>query len=81
MAHISESEVLNLIQKALNLKDKKITIDSVMADFTEWDSLGHLGIIVALDKFFSGKVGGIKEIATADSVRKILDILKKHSLI
>ena len=80
MAEISEKEILKVIQKALNLNEGILTVDTGIGDVEEWDSLGHLGILAALDKFFNGKVGSIREIATAKSVRQILQILKKNSL-
>ena len=78
---ISEAEVLEVIQKALGLDAKSITIESSVWNINEWDSLGHLGILTALDAFFEGKVAAIKDMAKADSVRKILHILKNNSLI
>ena len=81
MEKITEEAVLNIIQNALKLKEKRLTVNSSMQDVEEWDSLGHLSILVVLDKFFDGKVGGIKELAGADSIQKILQILKDNSLI
>ena len=82
MVKASEQEVLEIISKALNLKDGKvITSQSSINDVEEWDSLGHLGILSALDKFYNGKIAPIKEVAAADSVEKILQLLKKHSFI
>lgn len=81
MGRISENDIVGLIQDALQPSGKRITIDSTTKDVEEWDSLGHLGVLAALDTFFDGKVGDIKEIGTADSVRKILQILREHSLI
>ena len=43
--------------------------------------MGHLSILSNMDKFFDGKIAPIREMATADSVRKILKILKENSLI
>jgi len=81
MAKITEMDVLEIIQKTLNINKKNLTVESSMRDVEEWDSLGHLGILSALDKLFSGKVANIKDMATADSIRKILQILKDESLI
>lgn len=81
MAKISEKEVLNAIQKALNIDEKLITLESLALDVNEWDSLGQLGILNALDELFAGRIASIKEMANADSVRKILQILKNNSLI
>ena len=80
MVKISEKGILEIIQNVLELEEKNLTIDSSAKDIKEWDSLGHLGILVALDEVFDGKIGEIDEMATADSVRKILEILKGNSL-
>ena len=81
MVKISEKEVLAVIQKALNLDGKLITLESSVRDVNEWDSLGQLGILTALDRTFNGKIASIKELAKADSVKKIIQILKDNSLI
>ena len=81
MEKISEKEVLEVIQKALGLDAKLITSESSVWNVNEWDSLGHLGILTFLDELFGGKIAGIKDMAKADSVRKILQILKNNSLI
>jgi len=81
MTKPKQEEVLRVIKNALDLKDGRLTIDSAVGDLPEWDSLGHLGILSALDKFFEGNVAPIKDMAMADSVRKILKILKENSLV
>lgn len=77
----NEKEVLEIIGKALNFKGKALSLDSSINNVEEWDSLGHLGILSALDKLYNGKIAPIKEMAAADSVEKILQILKKNSFI
>jgi acyl carrier protein len=81
MVNANEEKVLEIIRKALKLGQKPLTLDSGINDIEEWDSLGHLGILSALDKFFNGRIAPIKEIAEADSVAKMLRLLRKHSLI
>lgn len=78
---LNEGDVLKIISKALVFDENKITIDSSSDNVPEWDSLGHLGILVNLDKAFEGKLAKIGDMATADSAREILRILKSHSLI
>jgi acyl carrier protein len=81
MEKISEQEILKLIQKALELEDHSINLESSAEDFEEWDSLGNLSILVALDEALDKKVAPIKEMGEAYSVPKILQLLKNHSLI
>ena len=80
MGKITDSEVIQLVQQALRIKNRNLTLDSSMQNVQEWDSLGHLGILVVLDRFFDGKIAGIKDFVNADSVQKILQILKSNSL-
>jgi acyl carrier protein len=81
MSKVSEKEVLEVIRKALGIKEQLISYDSSAANLVQWDSLGHLGVLTALDVHFSGRIASIKEMAQADSVKKILQILKDNSLI
>ena len=74
----AEHRVIEVISKALKTQVKR---DTKMRDVATWDSLGHLSVLVALDTEFDNKIGGIKEIASADSVQRILDILKKEQVI
>ena len=46
----------------------------------KWDSLGHLSILVALDKKLGGKCKDIRELGTAVSIDKIFNILIDNQL-
>ena len=45
----------------MSINPKKINIDSNSDNTKNWDSLGHLNILVALDSSFGGKISKIKE--------------------
>lgn len=79
MTELNEEKILHIIQDALQTQGK-ITLNTTSDDIEEWDSLGHLGILAALDTFFDGKVGDIKEIGSARSVREIVQILRDNNL-
>lgn len=81
MKTITEDSVLETITKVLKLKNGELQKTSALGDFEEWDSLGHLGILAALDKLFNGQLGSINEMATANSVDKIIDALRSNALI
>lgn len=78
---MKENDVMGIIAKALSVSGDNITSDSSADNVEEWDSLGHLGILVALDKAFDGKLASISDMATADSVKKIVKVLKDNSFI
>jgi hypothetical protein len=81
MSKITQSEVILVIEKALEMKPGQLKESTSAAEVESWDSLGQLSILVALNKLFEGKIANITEMAEADSLPKILNILKQHSLL
>ncbi len=81
MVRKTKSEILEIIQKALEVNDPQVTMESSSNSIPKWDSLGQINIIIALDTVFGGKVSELQEMATAGSVRKIVEILKDNGLI
>lgn len=73
---MTENEVLEIIKK-------EIAADLLDLDAEVWDSLDQVTILTALDVALDGKLDKLddKELATANTPRKIIDILKKYSLI
>ena len=47
---ISQKDVISCISKALKVPSKKIKITSSDKDIEQWDSLGHLNILINLDE-------------------------------
>ena len=80
MSKNCQSTVMEIIEKALELKPGILKEDSDSERVEDWDSLGQLSILVALDKHFEGRISSLSEIADANSVPKILTILKKNSI-
>jgi acyl carrier protein len=77
---ISENDLLKLIQTSLKSK-AKINLKSNADNSQGWDSLGQLSILTALDKKLKGKTSKLGTLAVADSVGKILKILKSNKLL
>lgn len=78
---VTAEDVFECVEKALELQPKSINIGTIKAELPEWDSFGHLGILVALDLKFNGKVASIDDMASADTVEKIINLLKANKLI
>lgn len=82
---MDENELIVLVQEALSqdIDDKElemvVTIDTKMGD-GNWDSLGHLNILTTLDARLDGKLASVSEIASANSIRSIIEILKDNDL-
>lgn len=78
---ISEADLFAILGKALDANPAAFTLQTKAEEIPEWDSMGHLSILVALDTRLGGKVAQIDEMATANSVRAIADLLKRHQLL
>ena len=80
MSENCKSMIMEIIEKSLQLNPGVLKEDSDSESIQDWDSLGQLSILVALDKHFEGKISSISEMAEANSVSKIITILKKNSI-
>ena len=80
MSENCQSEIMEIIEKALQLNAGVLKTDSSAEMMDDWDSLGQLSILVALDKYFEGRISSISAMAEANSVPKILAILKENSI-
>ena len=81
MSKIYQSDVIAAIEKALELKPGSLGDGAHAEEAASWDSLGQLSILVALDKLFDGKLAEIKDMERADSISKIMAVLRQHSLL
>ena len=77
----SKADILKIISKILKMSPQKIEKIDDYTKMESWDSLAQLDIISAIDKKLNGRIGKIKNIAEIKSVKKIISLLKKKSLI
>ena len=81
MAKISKKELINLVMKALDFPKQKYKNTSSINNSQNWDSMGHLNILILLNKKLSGKAKNISKLSNANSIEKIIKILNKKKLI
>ena len=80
MAKIHKDEMLAIIEEALEVPKGTMSEQSEIGQVEEWDSVGHLGMLVALDKALGGAVASLQEMATAGSVARVWQILSDNGL-
>jgi acyl carrier protein len=78
---ISDADLFAILGKALDTDPSAFTLQTRAEEIPEWDSMGHLSILVALDTRLGGKVAQIEEMASANSVEAIRDLLKRNQLL
>ena len=81
MLKLTKAELIILIEEAIEVDSGTINVDSTSENIDEWDSLGHLNFLIALDSRCDGAAGEISELATTESVKDIIDILQSNSLL
>lgn len=79
--NITQRSVIASVEKALELPPGTLGETARAEEVRGWDSLGQLSVLAALDQLFDGKIADIHEMAEADSIEKILVILRKHALL
>ena len=81
MINKSENDIYKLIADILETDELTIKKSKKLSQIEEWDSLNHLNILIKLDVLFKNKVNSISEMGEADSVQKIIKLLKENKLI
>ena len=77
---MADLNVRAVVAQALGLEPDRMGEDASMETVPEWDSFGHLNVLVALDKATQGKAKGIPGLAKATSVEKISALLRENGL-
>ena len=77
----SKIEIIKIIAKILKMTPAKLEKIDNYTKMKSWDSLAHLDILSALDTRLNNKISKIKNISEVMSIKKIILILKKKSLI
>lgn len=47
-----KEKLLSSLKEALQIENREITLEDIFRDYEEWDSLGRLSLIAALDEEF-----------------------------
>ena len=81
MKSAAVSQVADIIARALGVPADRVREQDSIETIPEWDSLGHLNILSALDKTFAGEAAKIPELAKATSVAAIVAALQRHQVL
>jgi acyl carrier protein len=77
---MTKDELFLLIKDALDA-DNEIDINASADNIPEWDSLGHLSVLTALDDATDGKASLLTDLSDATSVTEIVNILEAQEII
>ena len=72
---MNTAEVLAAIANGLDVEVGEVNLESTTESIEDWDSLGHLAVLSALDDATGGKSSELIDLTQAASVKEIIDIL------
>jgi acyl carrier protein len=72
---MNKENIIEIIRIALEIDS--LSIDDSSDNIEEWDSLGQLSILSALDKETNGKASSINGLSEMFTVREIVEEIKK----
>jgi acyl carrier protein len=67
-------QVQDIFRKIIDNQEITINEDTTANDVEDWDSLTHIQLIVAIEKYFGVKFSS-KEIITAKNIGELVDII------
>lgn len=67
-----KEKLLSSLKEALQIENREITLEDIFRDYEEWDSLGRLSLIAALDEEFDLQI----ENKDFESLVTVGDLLK-----
>ena len=74
MSKKNTETLIEIISKSLNIKKNKINDKTNLQNLEEWDSLGVLSVMTALDKKYKGliKISSFDKVITVSDIKKLL---------
>ena len=77
---LNQKKIIKIIAKSLSLPEQEINERTNNKNLEEWDSLGHLSILTAIDNETKGEASKIETLSACTSIKEILETLKKNNL-
>ena len=65
----------NIVSKALEIDSSSLSDESSAENVEEWDSIGHISILGLLEEENQGILDKYPDLATAVSVRELMQVL------
>ncbi len=76
--NLSFEDLITELAIALEVPAASLTESTRATDLEQWDSLGHISILVHLDRKFDNITENCPDLASAASVKEILMILNEQ---
>ena len=71
----TSQDLQNIVSKALQIDSNSLSDESSAENVEEWDSIGHISILGLLEEENQGILDKYPDLATAVSVRELMQVL------
>jgi acyl carrier protein len=78
---MTKNEFFLVIAEALGVEPSSVTIATSQSDLEEWDSLGHLAILQALDNKTGGQLDAVKGVGSITTVGSLWEAMHQAGLV
>jgi acyl carrier protein len=78
---ITHQKLVEIVEEALEVPSGTISNQENNNWAEKWDSLGHLSILIKLDKYLDGQAANISELSNAFTIDAISDVLRANGLL
>ena len=75
---IEQDSLLEVIADGLEIESSDISMETKASDIADWDSLGHLNLLMKLDEAYNDVSEKIPELASVSSVKEIFDLISNY---
>ena len=72
-----KDKFLEVVKEALELEDQDLSLDDVLADFDEWDSMTRLSLIALLDEYFEVQISDA-EFDNIETIQHLMEVVKER---
>ena len=77
---MEKEKLFTLFSDAVGVSKDKLSFETSTENLPEWDSLGFLTFLSALDDETNGSSAEITDLTEASSLQEVYDILKKNNV-
>ena len=71
---MDKEEILSLIENCMDVEESTLSMDAVLSDFEEWDSLTVLAIIAAVDERYNRHLTG-EDLKRVKTVSELVELI------
>lgn len=74
---MQQDQLCELVSRAIGVERSSVDIETKSMDLPEWDSLGHISVLMAIQEHFGESFQEDPALASAVSVKELYEVLQR----